>query len=141
MLLSVLSALTRLGVDPWLEAAKLARLPGETATLRLASFIAAIPDEQAAHPNPEIAAARLITLLPRVISFSAPSGGTEISASGARSLRGVVLALFFGAVAVALVIGTQWSVANHQQSARGDNHLGVASSAHATSTPTERRGD
>jgi heme oxygenase len=32
MIVSVLSALARLDVDPWLEAAKLAQLPGETAT-------------------------------------------------------------------------------------------------------------
>ena len=40
MLLSVLSALARLDVDPWQEAAQLAGLPGETATQRLASLIA-----------------------------------------------------------------------------------------------------
>jgi hypothetical protein len=32
MPLSVLSALARLDIDPWHEAAELARLPGETAT-------------------------------------------------------------------------------------------------------------
>ena len=44
MPLSVLSALARLDIDPWQEADKLARLPGETATQRLASLIAALPD-------------------------------------------------------------------------------------------------
>ncbi|HZL59045.1 MAG TPA: hypothetical protein VFC38_05045 [Stellaceae bacterium] len=44
MRLSVLSALARLDVDPWQEAAKLARLPGKTAIERLASLIAALPD-------------------------------------------------------------------------------------------------
>ena len=34
MLLSVLSALARLDIDPWQEAAQLAGLPGETATRR-----------------------------------------------------------------------------------------------------------
>ena len=34
MPLSVLSALARLDIDPWQEADKLARLPGETATQR-----------------------------------------------------------------------------------------------------------
>jgi hypothetical protein len=42
--LSVLSALARLDVDPWHEAANLARLPKETATQRLASLIAGLPD-------------------------------------------------------------------------------------------------
>jgi len=36
MLLSVLSAMARLDVDPWQEAAKLAGLPGQAATQRLA---------------------------------------------------------------------------------------------------------
>ncbi len=44
MLLSVVSALARLDVDPWQEAAKLARLPVEAATQRLASLIATLPE-------------------------------------------------------------------------------------------------
>jgi hypothetical protein len=40
MPLSVLSALSRLDIDPWEEAAELAELPTETATQRLASLIA-----------------------------------------------------------------------------------------------------
>jgi hypothetical protein len=52
MLLSVLSALARLHVDPWQEAAKLARLPREAATQRLASLIAALPDGPSAHLDP-----------------------------------------------------------------------------------------
>ncbi|MGA7451114.1 MAG: hypothetical protein WBW73_07500 [Rhodoplanes sp.] len=41
---SVLSALARLDMDPWQEAAELAQLPGETATQRLVSLMAALPD-------------------------------------------------------------------------------------------------
>jgi hypothetical protein len=44
MLLSVVSVLARLGVDPWLDAAELARVPEETAALRLAGFITTLPD-------------------------------------------------------------------------------------------------
>ena len=40
MLLSVLSALARLDVDPWQEAADLARLPRDSATQRLTALIA-----------------------------------------------------------------------------------------------------
>lgn len=42
MLLSVLSALARLDIDPWEEAARLAALPGEAATRRLSSLIATL---------------------------------------------------------------------------------------------------
>jgi len=65
MLLSVLSALARLDVDPWQEAAELAQLPRQTATQRLASLIAALPDGPSAHLDPGSIAARLIVLLPR----------------------------------------------------------------------------
>jgi hypothetical protein len=63
-LLSVLSALARLDVDPWRETAKLARLPKEAATQRLAALIAALPDESSAHRPVGTIAARLIALLP-----------------------------------------------------------------------------
>jgi hypothetical protein len=65
MLLSVLSALARLNVDPWQEAANLARLPVKTATQQLASLIAKLPDGPSARPDPATIAARLIALLPR----------------------------------------------------------------------------
>jgi hypothetical protein len=65
MLLSVVSALARLDLDPWQEAANLAGLPTETATRRLASMIAALPDEPAARREPGKIAARLVALLPR----------------------------------------------------------------------------
>ena len=42
MLLSVVSALARLNIDPWQEAANLAQLPRTTATRRLAALIAAL---------------------------------------------------------------------------------------------------
>ncbi|MFZ1122979.1 MAG: hypothetical protein WAN81_22360, partial [Candidatus Binataceae bacterium] len=65
MLLSVLSALARLDIDPWQEAAKLSGLPGGAATQRLASLIAALPDGASAYPDPATVAARLVALLPR----------------------------------------------------------------------------
>src|SRR5665213_2233484 len=64
-LVSVLSGLARSDVDPWLEAAKLAQLPGEAATKELAALIDALPDRAASYPDPRTIAARLIALLPR----------------------------------------------------------------------------
>jgi len=57
MLVSVLSGLARLDVDSWQEAEKLAQLPGEIATQRLASLIGPIQ-------TPPTIATRLIALLP-----------------------------------------------------------------------------
>jgi len=71
MLLSVVSALARLDVDPWQEAANLAQLPGTTATRRLASLIAALPDRPSMHLDPETTAARLIARLPRRVGSPA----------------------------------------------------------------------
>lgn len=72
MLLGVLSALARLDIEPWQEAAKLARLPRVTASERLASLIAALPDEPSGHRDPSIAA-RLIALLPSGASANTAS--------------------------------------------------------------------
>ena len=65
MVLSVLSALARSNVDPWLEAASLAQLPEHTAIERLTSLIAALPDGPSVRRDPARIAARLIALLPR----------------------------------------------------------------------------
>ncbi len=65
MTLSVLSALSRLNVDPWLEAAELSELPKDTAALRLASLIARLPGGRWAQGDCEVIANRLIELLPR----------------------------------------------------------------------------
>jgi hypothetical protein len=64
MPLSVLSALARLNVDPWQEAANLALLPKEAAIQRLTGLIAELPGGTPAHPGPAANAACLIGLLP-----------------------------------------------------------------------------
>lgn len=65
MALSVVSALVRLDVDPWQEAADLARLPFDSAVKRFAGRIAALPDQDQAHRDSPTVAARVIALLPR----------------------------------------------------------------------------
>src|SRR5580658_6531086 len=73
MLLSVVSALARLNVDPWQEAANLAQLPRTTATRRLASLIADLPDRPSTALAPGPNAARLVAHLPRRIGLTTPS--------------------------------------------------------------------
>lgn len=75
--LTVLSALARLDVDPWEEAANLARLSRESATQRLAVQLAALPNGSAPRADSATIATRLIALLhrspgPRVFSPAAP---------------------------------------------------------------------
>jgi hypothetical protein len=73
MALSVVSALARLNVDPWQEAANLAQLPVTTAARRLASLIASLPDRPSTLLDPGANAARLIAHLPRRIGLTPPS--------------------------------------------------------------------
>jgi hypothetical protein len=65
MLLSVLSALARLNVDPWEEAARLARLPCEVATRTLMKLIAALPNGLSEGLDAGALARELVALLPR----------------------------------------------------------------------------
>ena len=70
--LSVLSVLARLGVDPWEEAAKLARLERISAAKRLVAFIAATPGAPPAYLNAKTVCDRLIDLLPSPASVAIP---------------------------------------------------------------------
>ncbi len=66
--LSVLSMLARLDVDPWEEAAKLARLPRAAAAKRLVDFIAATPGAPSAYLNAKTVCDRVLNLLPPPVS-------------------------------------------------------------------------
>jgi hypothetical protein len=99
ILLSVVSALARLDLDPWLEAGELARLPREAATQRLAQLIASLPDASLPHGDPGTIAGALIARLPPRGSSAAPSIATWSGAEGTNSR--VVLS-----VCVALMILT-----------------------------------
>lgn len=73
MTLTVLSALARNGVDPWDEAAELAGLPRDSATQRLASMLAKVPNGPAPGDETSTLATRLVALLhrsskPRVVA-------------------------------------------------------------------------
>ena len=64
--LSLLSAMTRLGVDPWLEAAQLTRMSEETASLRLAALIERLPSGTLGKRNDAVfIAVSLLKRLPR----------------------------------------------------------------------------
>jgi hypothetical protein len=65
MALSVLSALARLNIDPWAEAARLAALPKDMAAQRLTSLIARLPRGRWAQSDCAPIANRLIEFLPQ----------------------------------------------------------------------------
>ena len=72
MTLSVLSAFARSDVDPWKEAAHLARMSPESATIRLGEFIAALPNRPNANVPSGTIAGQLIALLPAPAVFVPP---------------------------------------------------------------------
>jgi hypothetical protein len=117
MLVSVLSGLARSDVDPWQEAARLAELPGETATQRLASLIGALPDRVASHPESRTIAARLVALLPRPLGSRGLSQGASGSAWVAMNSR----PWWIYVVVMAFVLGSQFLMASHQLPVKPDD--------------------
>jgi len=119
MLLSVISALARLDLDPWQEASNLAGLPGETATKRLTSLlIAALPDGPSAHLDPGTIAARLTALLPRRAGSNVASRKTVLGADEATKYRA---GTYMYVALIVFMLTAQWIVASHQPAAQVDD--------------------
>jgi hypothetical protein len=124
--LSVLSALARLGIDPWEEAAELARVSREIATQRLASLIAALPDGPSAHLDSGRIAARLISLLPGQHSSKIPLRGTSPDVSDVAKFRA---GIFMFAAFIVITLAAQWILTSGQRPAEGDDTHTPASGA------------
>ena len=75
-MLTVLSALARLGIDPWQESASLAQLSTDKATERLTSIVARLPNGRWAQSDAGAIAARLIELLPTKRAAQSPLRAT-----------------------------------------------------------------
>jgi len=82
--LSVVSALTRLGVDPWEEAARLTPLPKARAAETLAKLIARLPIRRTESLDDLVICRRLVELLPA--DKPARSLGCERTGQGRRSI-------------------------------------------------------
>jgi hypothetical protein len=136
MMVSVLSALARLDLDPWEEAAKLARLPGETAIERLTSLLAILPGGLCADPDPGTIAARLIALLPRRTALSIASPKTRPNAGTATNFPTITRLVVINVLFVAFMLGAQWIVANNQPPTQvTDDHVPTPD-AHAAQVPS-----
>lgn len=98
-LLSVLSALARLDLDPWHEAAELAAQSRSTAVARLASLIAAIPAPSATPRDSAAIASRLVALLPGARNSATPAAERQTRARG----KGLSLAMLTFLVVVGLL--------------------------------------
>jgi hypothetical protein len=134
MPLTVLSALSRLDVDPWKEAAELSELSKDAGTQRLASLIARLPVELWAQTDAKAIADRLIELLPDRSRSSVQSGK---KAQGLQQMTGSPVVLICAALAlVALIIAT-----SRERSTRSDETDAPAysrASPPQTSVPSSR---
>lgn len=102
--LTVLSALSRLGLDPWGEAVRLSDLPDEKATSALASKIASLPEGHWTASDSQSIAGRLVQLLP-----SPGSARPEQTAAGdglktRPGLRSRILWIAIGAAILAYLL-------------------------------------
>jgi hypothetical protein len=138
--LTVLSVLARLDIDPWVEAARLAQLPGEVAARTLAGLISALPNGSATPQDSGTIAARLITLLPRrsergIAAPRAPFGGPSVIRIPDRAtiVARAVLCLIF----LALLL-SQWVVVSHLASLPAKKTL--AAPAAVVTAPAARPG-
>jgi hypothetical protein len=113
MQLSVLSALARLDLDAWDEAAALASLPAEAAMRKLTALIAALPAGPAARPDAATIAARLIPLLPRRVGADAASR-PGLAGAGMATRSPILTYLILYAVSMLFMLLFQWLVARPQ---------------------------
>ena len=115
-IVTVLSALTRLKVDPWAEAARLASLPADVAATALAAMLAPLPAVAWEEGDVAGTARRLVTLLPaggladvpsmpgaRAASFEPASGQVPYKIPQPRSWLGWTI-LFVVMLAVAFYL-------------------------------------
>ena len=126
--LSVISALARLDVDPWQEAASLARMSRENATERLASLIGTLPGGLLAHLDARTIAARLIALLPRAPSFTVGAHGASPQTGAVTNSRAIVYMVIINLIFMAIAFGGQYFKADHQPPAQvSHTHVPAAS--------------
>ena len=136
MLLSVLSALARLDLDPWREAAELARMPKQAAKQRLTSLIEALPDAPSTRPEPETISTRLFALLPRGASSSIASSETFPVAGAALNFRALIYALAVNLLFMVAIMGAQWAASSLHPSPKIDSAQASAASEVRPQTPS-----
>lgn len=105
---SVASALARLDIDPWQEAAALNRLPRLAASRRLALLLDRLPETLSARSGSQLIADRLIAYLPK----SATASSTQQASPVGQVLNSRVFTLACVVVSVALMIAVNSLIAH-----------------------------
>jgi hypothetical protein len=127
MTLTVLSALARQDIDPWREAASLAQMPRESATIRMSSLIAELPEKPSGRLDPEAIAARLVARLPRQ-SATTPAPDKALRRANAVNYSG----LFIFLTLAAFLLGARILIAIRELPTNAD---GSRASISNTSSP------
>lgn len=116
--LTVLSTLARHDVDPWDEAARLARLPREAATVSLATVIAERVRSSGMQLDVGAAAARLIALLPRRVNDYPVPNTADHRTSMVQNALSIRRYLLFYVALMAFTLLSQWLSAPPQPAFR-----------------------
>jgi hypothetical protein len=131
MPLTMLSALARLGVDPWTEAADLSVLSRDSATQKLTSMLATVPNGPSPGADTATLAARLVELLharPKKPASTAgvmsPAAAASFGVLAAQPKR-VKWAIYSLLALIAIVVGN-WALTDRQVATPADTSLPVS---------------
>jgi hypothetical protein len=116
MPLTMITALARSGVDPWVEAADLAVLSRESATQKLILLLAGVPNGPTPGADTEALASRLVALLhtpvkPRAASESASRSPAVVAAPSRRFKLAIYSVLALVVALLSHCVMTQGDVA------------------------------
>jgi hypothetical protein len=133
MLLTVVSALARLDMDPWQETANLARLPRQTAIERLSGFILALPGQPSEQLDTSSIAAGLIARLPHhpFSNTVLPKGSSGLDALTPMQSQ-ILLYVVLGMI---LVLGSM-GFSRSQKRASNNDKASASTASGAVPTPT-----
>jgi len=125
MPLTMISALGRLGIDPWAEAADIHALSRESATEKVTSLLSAVPHGPAPGAETATLAARLVELLHSkpgngaVAAVVAPSAPISPMAAFSSQSTATRWAIYSVIALTALIVG-QWALAEHDAATPAD---------------------
>jgi len=138
MPLTVLSALARLDVDPWEEAAKLTRLTEKCAVVQLAALLGALRHGRLLGPDPAGIAAPLIALLPPHRDYASPVFRT-LERAGPKKHPTAVAILLPVVTYLLFMLLSNWLLGNMQTPRQADPSVAsaeaLASAPAATAAP------
>jgi hypothetical protein len=131
--LTVLSALARLNIDPWEEAAALSRLPGVAAARKLTLLLARLPGRSGAGADSGSLAPRLVSLLPGRVPLEVPADAAvaTVRAAGRVSILNSVM---FFVLFMLLIFTGEWLMTREHPSApqAGSAPVTIGAPAEAT---------